>query len=163
MESIHVGGVDPGLVDTGVVRMVFTPERRHVHVTHKVVKGTDATEVADWLLNPAAVLHRPSVFIEGYRPRSGFATDLRMVGAVRDVRVATGGQVLSNTGVKKVVRRGLMELVGVWSFTTPTHHQDLRSAARIALLGMLKDKHMNVLLADVVRDHLAGDSWSVRT
>jgi hypothetical protein len=62
-----------------------------------------------------------------------------------------------------VVRRQLMELVGVWSFTTSTHHQDLRSAARIALLGMLKHAVTNELLADIVADHLKGTTWQVKS
>ena len=48
------------------------------------------------------------------------------------------------------------------SSAPPTHHQDLRSAARIALLGMLRDEQMNRLLADVVRDHLAGETWTIQ-
>jgi hypothetical protein len=70
--------------------------------------------------------------------------------------------VVLNTGVKKIVKRPLMELLGVWSFATGTHHQDLRSAARIALYGMLKHEPLNRLLSDVVRDHLRGEDWDVR-
>jgi hypothetical protein len=54
-----------------------------------------------------------------------------------------------------------MELLGVWKFKTPTHHQDLRSAARILLLGMFKDPQLNKLIADIVRSHLRGKDWSV--
>jgi hypothetical protein len=66
-------------------------------------------------------------------------------------------------GVKKVVKSPLMELLGVWDFRLKTHHQDLRSAARIALLGMLKDDHLNKLLTDVVADHLRGENWNVHS
>lgn len=54
-----------------------------------------------------------------------------------------------------------MNLLGVWKFSTVTHHQDLRSAARIALFGMLKNEETNRLLADVVADHLKGSDWDV--
>jgi len=88
---------------------------------------------------------------------------MQMVTAVQRMRKEVAGVLLLNTGVKKVVRRQLMELVGVWSFPTVTHHQDLRSAARIGLLGMLKHAVMNQLLADVVADHLKGMTWQVKT
>jgi hypothetical protein len=84
-----------------------------------------------------------------------------MLAAVADMRRETRGTVLNNTGVKKVVRQPLMELLGVWKFSTTTHHQDLRSAARIALLGMLKHQELNRLLTEVVKDNLEGRGWRV--
>ena len=159
MSVTHVGGVDPGLVHTGVVSMAFFPNRREIHVEHTAVLGLDEAEVRDFL--NLKLVKRHHRFIEGYRPRSNLNNDRRMQAAVTSIRAATGGRVLDNMGVKKVVRKPLMELLGVWSFPTKTHHQDLRSAARIALLGMLKDDDLNRLLADVVRDHLKGDDWNV--
>ena len=162
----HVVGVDPGIVDTGVVRMVFDPDEKLIMQEHIVMTGiggqpAGAGRVANWI-------HRadepdPATFVEGYRPRSHLATDQRMMAAVQEYRSLKGSIVLPNMGVKKVVRRPLMELLGVWKFSTPTHHQDLRSAARIALLGMMKDEQMNHLLADIVRDHLNGETWSVKS
>jgi hypothetical protein len=157
----HVVGVDTGLVTTGVVRMVFRSKQQAIEISHEAVKGPDSKAVKDWVENPLNVKVPPAVYIEAYNPRHHYKQDQRMVISVQAMRQFTGGTVLPNTAVKKVVRRGLMELVGVWSFGTVTHHQDLRSAARIALLGMLKDQQMNQLLADVVRDHLAGNTWSV--
>jgi hypothetical protein len=160
MSVTHVVGVDPGLVHTGVVGLSFFPNRREVHVGHAAVAGPNAKQVEAFAITQLALpQHR---FIEAYRPRSAFGTDQRMVTAVAEMRKATGGTVLDNTGVKKVVKQPLMELLGVWKFSTVTHHQDLRSAARIALLGMLRDEQMNRLLADVVRDHLAGRTWTIQ-
>jgi hypothetical protein len=88
---------------------------------------------------------------------------MQMVAAVSMMRKEVAGHLLMNTGVKKVVRRQLMDLLGVWSFSTVTHHQDLRSAARIAIYGMLKHAVMNELLADVVADHLKGRTWQVKS
>jgi hypothetical protein len=161
-DATHVVGVDPGLVHTGVVRMVFQPDFRRIVVEHEAVAGPDADAVRDWVDGNGARVS-PSIYIESYQPRHHFGGDLRMVAAVQDIRKATGGQVISNTGVKKVVRPALMQLLGVWSFGTVTHNQDLRAAARIALYGMLKQPVTNLLLADVVRDHLAGNGWAVRT
>lgn len=159
MHPTHIVGVDPGLVHTGVVRLLFVPSVREVHLEHEAIAGPDAKATADWISTGEFV--EPTVFIEGYRPRSHFNSDAQMTAAVQQIRAATGGRVLLNTGVKKVVKQPLMELLGCWKFSTVTHHQDLRSAARIALLGMLKQESFNVLLTSVVRDHLAGRTWRV--
>jgi len=169
MNSTHIIGVDPGLVHTGVVRMLFDPDNRVITTEHEAVAGPDATAVAFWAAGRGTRLQLHEllpwrvVFIEGYRPRSNLNSDARMVEAVSQMRAATKGTVLLNTGVKKVVKRDLMELLGVWKFGTVTHHQDLRSAARIAILGMLKDEALNRLVYDVVDDHLKGRTWTVRS
>jgi hypothetical protein len=156
MSAVHVVGIDPGLVHTGVVSMRFNRAYKRIDVAHVAIDGPDAQATKDWIGDKFAF-----TFIEGYRPRSNFSTDQRMVSAITDFKRETGGTILMNTGVKKVVKSPLMELLGVWKFSTVTHHQDLRSAARIALLGMLKDDHLNKLLTDVVADHLEGKDWHV--
>ena len=171
MTVTHVVGIDPGLVHTGVVRFVFLPKKKTILVEHEAVTGQDHTAQAKaWLsktlhltVHGAGMVPGLTVFIEKYQPRSNFSTDPKMSELLTLLRQALpGSQVLLNTGVKKVIRKPLMELLGVWKFSTVTNHQDLRSAARIALYGMSKDEHMNRLLSDVVRDHLAGESWDVR-
>lgn len=159
MSVTHVFGVDPGVVHTGVVYMKFDARNRYVGVGHKAVAGThNLAEVQQFI----GKRDNPAIFIEGFRPRSHFKQDAEMMAAVKEMRTGLkGAVVLDNTGVKKVIRRPLMELLGVWSFSTPTHHQDLRSAARIALLGMVKDEQMNRLIATVVRSHLRGQTWKV--
>lgn len=154
---ITVAGIDPGLVHTGVVSMTFDRTIKTVWVASYVIDGPDAAAVKAVLESGAVV------FIEGYRPRSNFSSDQRMSQAVVDMRKATSGTVLQNMGVKKVVKSPLMELLGVWKFSQVTHHQDLRSAARIALFGMLKDDHLNRLLTDIVADHLSGEAWDVHS
>lgn len=159
MQDTHVIGVDPGLVHTGVVRLLFKPVARRIITEHEAVVGPDAQAVKDWIAKPH--LPRPHTFVEGYKPRSNFNSDARMHQAVSDMKAAFSSTTVLNTGVKKIVRRPLMELLGVWSFTTVTNHQDLRSAARIALYGMLKQPALNRLIADVVHDHLNGETWHV--
>lgn len=159
MSTTHVVGVDPGLVNTGLVSMLFLPGQKEIHVEHLVIGGPDTPAAKLWKYTmPDAV-----VFIEDYRPRQHYGSDARMTKAVQDFRRELGGTVLPNTAVKKVVKQPLMEVLGVWKFSTVTHHQDLRSAARIALLGMLKSEPMNALLTEVVRDHLKGVPWAVRS
>jgi hypothetical protein len=55
----------------------------------------------------------------------------------------------------------VLEALGAWKFQTTTHHQDLRSAAKIAVLGMMKQEHTNLLLAAIIRDHIDGRPWKV--
>lgn len=163
LESTHVVGIDPGLVHTGLVRISFWPHTRLVIVNHEAIAGPDSVATEEWIYNGALSVPdvKPVVWVEGYRPRSNLNTDQRMVNAVKEFASIPGARVLLNYGVKKVVKQPLMELLGVWKFSTPTHHDDLRSAARIALLGMLKDKQHNSLLTQIVKDHLDGRSWSV--
>jgi hypothetical protein len=173
MNPTLVVGIDPGLVHTGVVQLLFVPKVRKIKVSTEAVlsppqgsTGATAAElVRAWVLAQAdgfATLPR-HIYIEGYRPRSAFNSDARMTALVQEIRrLLPSSTVLMNTGVKKVVKRPLMEVLGVWKFSTVTHHQDLRSAARIALLGMLKQETMNRLLTDIVLDHLDGRPWDVQ-
>ena len=159
MNPTDVVGVDPGLIHTGVVLLSSDPEDRLIAVDSTAVAGLNPLDAVDWLAG-RTIDH---IFIEDYRPRSAFDSDKRMLQGVRDFAKILDGKVLNNTGVKKVVRRPLLELLGCWSFRTVTHHQDLRSAAAIAVLGMLKDEAMNRLLFNVVVDHLDGRPWYVHS
>lgn len=160
MQSTHIGGVDPGLVHTGCVSIQFLPSNRTIVVQHEAVVGPDAAAVQRWLNQ----LHIPHdhVWIEDFRDRGNLSSNKQMHTAVANLRKATRGTVLSNMGIKKVITDDLLKLLGCWKFSTVTNHQDLRSAARIALLGYAKTEHGNLVLADVVGDHLDGKTWSVR-
>lgn len=162
MTLTHVVGVDPGIIHTGVVRFLFDSSSRTVALLHNVVFNADAKAAAQWISNLLPPSPMPTVYIEDYRPRSHFDTDRRMSELIQELRLyLPRAEFLSNTGIKKVVKPELMQLLDVWSFSTITHHQDLRSAARIALLGMMKEEDTNRLLADIVRAHLEGDPWHV--
>jgi len=158
MSVTHVIGIDPGLVHTGLVSMLFKADCRELVISDRVIDGPDARAVLAAIpLNGV----RPVKFIEGYRSRSNFYGDNKMVATVAEMAKVTRATVVQNMGAKQMVRRPLMELLGVWRFATPTHHQDLRAAARIAIYGMLKDDGMNALVASVVRDHLDGRTWQI--
>lgn len=160
----HIVGIDPGLVHTGLVRMVFNTANRTLTLSHEVLAGGKPevnAVLADKWAHKEPLYQRPTIYIEGYKPRHHYGTDPQMIAAVNETRRVTGGIVIQNTGIKKVVKKDLMILLGVWSFGTVTHHQDLRSAARIALLGMMKDRPQNMVLADVVLAHLNGTDWVV--
>lgn len=164
MSVTQIVGVDPGIVHTGVVRMTFFPDIKEIAVAHAAIEGKTTDEHVDaakrWI---GGRTHAGAQgWIEDYRPRSAFSTDKRMGESVALLRRALPGfKVLDNSGIKKRVKPATMELLGVWDFSTPTHHQDLRSAARIAILGMLKDPALNRLLGDVVLDHLNGKDWAI--
>jgi hypothetical protein len=140
--------------------MVFDEDTRKVVIDSVVIDGPNGVAVAEWadrFSGPA-----PKVYIEQYRPRQKFSTDARMLAAEREIRQAfMRAKTLSNTGIQRVVTQEMMQMLNVYTFRTVSHHQDLRSAARIALLGMLKETSTNKLLADVIRDHLDGDSWTI--
>ena len=165
MYSPTVIGVDPGLVHTGIVMLDFDFDKRRLTVESRTVAGLDSAAarqqvvaMTTWL-KPYSTL---DIFIEWYRPRSGFAVDEQMVQANSDFKRDLQGHLLRNTGVKKVVTKELMELAHVWSFKTSTHHQDLRSAARIALLGMMLDPALNKVLYIFATDNTDGRNWNVR-
>lgn len=157
MKHTHIAGVDPGLVHTGVVGIEFDSLRRRIYIEHEVVLGCDGQAVAAWLYDH----HMPkdTVWIEAFRDRGNLNSNSKMHAGVADIRSHTAGKVLDNTGIKTVITNDLLRLLGCWNFSTPTHHQDLRSAARIALLGYVKTDDGNGIVADVVADHLAGRTW----
>lgn len=162
MKTTHLLGIDPGLVHTGLVSMIFYPSLRRILIRELACNGLAPEQVVTAVGALAKTTARPMIFIEGYRPRSNLNSDKRMTVGVSELHKALpGSRVLQNMGVKKVIKQPLMELLGVWNFSTLTHHQDLRSAARIALLGGVKDDDVNALLFKVVEDHLAGKTWSI--
>jgi hypothetical protein len=148
--STTIIGIDPGLVHMGAVAMEFLPDR--CRVTSEVLAGDKINDAVLWTRR----FPRAHVFIEAYRERGNtYSTDSRMrdhVGALR--RSLPNAKIVDNTGIKAVVKQPLMELVGVWRFAQTTHHQDLRSAARIGLYGALKDEELNRVVFDFVVKHL---------
>ena len=159
MSVTHVVGVDPGMVHTGMVSLLFKADCRELVISDRVIQGPDAKAVRAAI--PLCGV-KTWKFIEGYRPRSNFFGDNKMVETVARMQHELRATVVQNMGAKQIVRRPLMELLGVWSFSTATHHQDLRAAARIAIFGMLKDDELNQVVAGVVRDHVDGHTWTVR-
>lgn len=154
-------GVDPGLVHTGVVHMEIDTTNRVIVVNHQAVVGPDALAVARYL--EVGQGDEPVIWIEKYRPRGHLGVDPKMVKAEHEMKNAMSRALLiNNTGVKAVIRRPLMEKLGLWKFSTVTHHQDLRSAARIMLYGMVKNEGYNRVLADIVADVIAGKEWRTR-
>ena len=141
--------------------MCFEDTRKTIDVFPYVFDGVDFNmldSVAESVMREAP----DRVFIEGYRSRSNFAHDAEMITAVQTLkRLIPRSTALDNMGVKKIITPDLMKVLGVWTFTLQTNHQDLRSAARIALFGMVKEDEYNTLLARIITDHINGNSWIV--
>jgi hypothetical protein len=143
-----------------VVSLRFEPTAETLRIKHIVVPDPPAYRVQAWI--NAQSWPFPKVYIEQYRTRQRLNTDTRMVQLEQDLRrTLSGATFLPNMGIKRVITKELMEMLTLWTWSTVTHHQDLRSAARIALLGMVKDDDTNQLLADVVRASLNGRPWTV--
>jgi len=144
-------GIDPGLVHTGVVIMQFRPDWS-LHVQEHVFAGDKSMDVVPLVKR----YHDAYIFIEAYRPRGNiYKQDERMRKLVNDLNSAIRrGKIVDNTGVKHVVSQELMEVFDVWTFSQKTHHQDLRSAARIAIYGALKDMELNQVLFDYAQHKL---------
>lgn len=161
--KVSVVGIDPGLVDTGVVQYLINSATKQIDLAPLVITRQPAIEIARQVLT-LSPMKNPNrfVFVEAYRPRQHFNTDARMMGLVKDVAYECGGRAIPNTGVKKVVKPALLGIMQSQKFALTTNHDDLVSAARIALLGMMKNPDLNELLSDIVRDYIDGSEWDVR-
>lgn len=155
-------GIDPGVIHTGIIKMDFQPLNQRILLSHAVSYGLDVRRLQQAIATlPSHVADRTDVVIEGYRSRSNLQHDHNMIAAVREMQQLLKATALDNMGIKQVIKKPLMELLGAWKWSTPTNHQDLRSAARIALLYAFKDAQLNDLIFNIVRDHLEGRTWNV--
>ena len=154
-------GIDPGLIDTGVVRLNFDVERRQYSRDYQVFTGLKDSDMLDLTNYVDSLLPVEKIFIEAYKPRNVLNSDAQMGKLVNDIkRVLPGSETLLNMGVKKLVTQPMMEALDVWRFPQSTHHQDLRSAARIAILGMLKQAETNQIVYRFVVDYLNNRPWT---
>lgn len=158
--SINIVGIDSGLVNTGCVRVGFDRKWRTIRREYLLVDGPDMHAVAGWIR-----LHddiTDLIVVEKYRTRTKLSSDPEMIRAEQEIkRLIPGAVLLENMGIRKVIPQGLMQVLGLWDSPVPTHHQDLRSAARIMLKGMVRDPGYNEVVADVVLAHLKGDDWTI--
>jgi hypothetical protein len=158
MTIIRVGGIDPGLIHTGIVGITLDSQKRSISVLHHIVDGPDVDAVVRHF-TPPSVMHDSQIFIEKYRDRGTvFETHKEMRAFETHINVALkNAKLLDNTGVKKVVTDRMLEII-VGSLPT-TNHRDLEAAARIGLYGALKDPAANSVVYHALIDHLGGRSW----
>lgn len=161
MSIILVGGVDPGIVHTGVVTLAMDQDRRTFSTYNEPVVGADPDNVLEALENSGYGVP-DHTFIEKYNPRSAFKQDKEMIVAVSELnKRLPNSKVINNMGSKQVIRKPLLDQLNLWVFPA-THHQDLQAAARIMIYGMLKNPELNLLLANFVRDLYDGTPWTMR-
>lgn len=167
--SIYMG-IDPGLVDTGIVCLDFIDRNDAVNSTIELVTATITRDPNETIAHLAdRIIHRSiewslaaAIFIEKYEPRGNFGTNKEMVELVALLRTnIKNSKVISNAGSKKMLKPGLLKLYGLTEFTS-THHQDLQAAGRILLWGMLKDDKLNEFLAGITVSKLDySNHWRV--
>lgn len=174
-------GIDPGLVDTGIVTLEYdlSYQRRGIQLQYTTITMTHddagkpelefaAERVVEWVARNEGWDNIDHVFVEKYVDRgTSYATNtgMRMFESVLRSAIATEwGKpplLVDNTGSKKVIRPRLLKLLKLNDFKA-THHQDLQAAARILIWGMLKDPELNAALVTFVRDHLNVATWHVQ-
>ena len=154
-------GIDPGVIHTGIIVSKINPHVKEVTNSTFLMEGCPVMDIRDILRN----FRSTATFIEGYRPRSNLHHDRQMQKFVSDLNVHLQNSIaLDNMDSKNVVKNDLLKLFKLYSFSTRSHHQDLRSAARIMLFGALKQDDTNALIADVVRDTIkTPGSWDFTT
>ena len=167
-------GIDPGIVDTGVVSLRLDMDahtvRAHAQVWSDVTARQGAAiQVKEDFLQKLGLYCKfeqrsdedRHVYIEGYRNRGkDIRQDQRMSTLVQEIRRAVpGSQVVDNTGVKNVVTDATLRLLSLYTWPR-TNHADLRSAVRIALKGAISDPDQNKVVAAYLRASLEGNPWS---
>ena len=161
-------GIDPGLVHTAGVAVQASHSIASFTVHTKVVDGISDSalaEMAEW----AREKDMDVVAIEGYRPRGHYQGDSNMMQAIKHLQTQIPeSRQVPNMGVKKVITNDTLKLLRLWSFQPKTHHQDLRSAARIGLFHYAQVPGGSEWLYDVIKsvykttifdEHLTNNRW----
>ena len=153
-------GVDPGLIDTGIVTITLNNEDRSIHVMATALRRADAETVADYLNNSQDL---GAVFVEKYEDRgTTFTTHHEMRAFETQLkRLVPHIVLLSNTGVRKVVKDDMLNRLHCLDFPA-TNHRDLQAAARIGIYGALKDPAANSLIYQCLLDSVRGEPWQIK-
>lgn len=157
-------GIDPGVVHTGCVALEFDSDARAIDVRYAVLSGVNATQISDWI-GP----DRGSIFVEDYNPSNYAREDKKMSEAMGRLKAEIPPsddpivRYIDNAGVNTLIPVAVQQCFGVFKFPVTTHHNDLNSAGKVALLGMLQDKGMVLrgLVSNVVLHELRHHPWAV--
>ena len=148
-DSLQVSGIDPGIVHTGLVELNWDFHNQELRVNARSVDGITEQSVIELQKRIEQRMWRKSnIIVEEYRPKSHFSTDTKMVEGQAMLKLhLPSPKIINNSGVKSIVTKELLQLLDLYDWPT-THHNDLRSAARIALFAMLRDERANNRLAE---------------
>lgn len=151
-DSLQVFGIDPGIVHTGLVELNWDFHNQELRITARSVDGiTEQSVIELRRCIQRRVGRKSNIIVEEYRPKSHFSSDTKMVeGQAMLKSYLPSAKIINNSGVKSIVSKELLQLLNLYDWSTTTHHNDLRSAARIALLAMLRDERANNRLAKFV-------------
>jgi len=164
-------GIDPGEIHTGCVAFLFNEAERKLDVDFAVINGVDVHEVRAWIED----LTRPAaIFIEDYNPGNFGRVSKRMSEALGRLKAEFPPRpddapphfivkYVDNAGINTLVPVAVQKSFGVAKFPVATHHNDLVSAGKIAILGMMQDKSqhsLRLLASRVVADELRGHPWT---
>ena len=159
-QVITLAGIDPGLVHTGVVVTQISVSTKVFVSSPKLFDACPVNQISLFIEQYGP----QDTFIEGYRPRSNLGPDRNMQTNVTMLHNNIPSRVLDNMDSKNVVTNDLMKLLKLYNFSTRSHHQDLRSAARIMLFGAIKDPYYNDVLANMMVEELTNPgSWNIVT
>ena len=158
-DSLQVFGIDPGIVHTGLVELNWDFHNQELRVNARSVDGITEQSVIELQKRIEQRRWRKSnIIVEEYRPKSHFSTDTKMVEGQAMLKLhLPSAKIINNSGVKSIVTKELLQLLDLYDWPT-THHNDLRSAARIALLAMLRDERANNQLAKFVEAALDNEA-----
>lgn len=177
MKLLNIIGIDPGIRDTGLVSLYLDTDYKQFEIAHRVFSNVTYREKKTTVISPdylegikgtvidealrRVLTHEQRVFVENFQQRGrNVFQDQDMLALVRETRKAVRGELIDNTSVKKIVTEDTLDAFKMRRFNVSTNHQDLKSAARILLMGMIKDDDLNVVVADFILDHIEGKPWS---
>lgn len=166
MRDVTIIGIDPGRVHTGCVAIMLDINARAIEVNFAVITGVDVSKVMHWINQQRMP---DAVFVEDYTPSNYAREDKMMSEALGRLKYELPPRMdpivkyVDNAGVNTLVPVEVQKLFGVHRFPVTTHHNDLNSAGKVALLGMSQDKGgvLRGLASTVVRDALIGQPWVV--
>lgn len=158
-DSLQVFGIDPGIVHTGLVELNWDFHNQELRVNARSVDGITEQSVNELHMHiQLRMWLKSNIIVEEYRPRSHFSTDTKMVEGQAMLKLhLPSAKIINNSGVKSIVTKELLQLLDLYDWPT-THHNDLRSAARIALFAMLRDERANNQLAKFVEAALDNEA-----
>ena len=174
--NLILHGIDPGIVDTGLVTLEFNFKERVLTARSRVWRNVTErrkralhvnqgflTELLNATNTQTPEKNRSEhVFIEGFRNRGRDTyQDQSMSDLIQVIYRQLGDAVIvDNTGVKKVVKKGLLSLMRMNRWPK-TNHADLLSATRIALKGAIEDDYLNQLIYLFIQEQHKEKSWEI--
>lgn len=168
MTKITLIGIDPGLIDTGVSCVTLDPDSKTWSMRALAITAV-GDETDDRIINTTQQVKNcvlalsdgdTHIWVEKWRERGTvFGENPTMRAIERELRVAIPyAKFLENMGVKKLISNKLLNLFDLLKVQS-TNHRDIQAAARIMLLGAIKDEALNPVVYAFVTDALDGMPW----